>query len=334
MVWSSEAAFKACGSKLGFTYASAKTNAGIDLTASGVTEGAFSWAAGWTEGWKNTASATAQYTDMNCMPYTYTNKSTGATFEANKCADASGNYSINLAGGCFTTADSQPAQIMDWQSVTSGTSVQSTDTGSGLSKSVMTGNYKGKAVKCISISKNFNADGTAYSGHDGIQPVTLVKSGDLCSAISTSNAAGQMAQMRCYANYYQQNSNKSAADSVCLRKLQMDWTAADPAKFVQEDGPQQATGQDVLALLNYVDDNTATFTNDQIEYQGVQSNNMWVNCKMRNSFTMTLRRQSDTLATGEFVSTLKLVDTDKAACVAEYTTSAQTMKLFMEFNKK
>ena len=334
MVWTNESAFTSCGSKLGFTYDDAKANAGIDLTGSGIAEGSFSWATGWTDGWKNTSLAKAQYMDMNCLPATFTNPSTGGTFEANKCTDAAGNYSINLAGGCFTTADSQPVRIMNWSGVTDTTSTQSTDTLSGLPKNIMSGTYDGKAVRCISINQNYNADGSLYVGHEPIRAVTLVNQGDLCSAINTSTTAGAMAQMRCYANYYQQNSNSSSADSVCLRKLQMDWTTTDPAKFVSQDGPQLTTGQDVLALLDYVDDNTASFTNDEIRFEGVQSNSMWINCKMHNSFTMTLRRQSDSIATGEFVNTAKLVDTDKAACVAQYGTSARTMKLFMEFDKQ
>lgn len=77
MVWQSEAAYENCGSRLGVSYEDAKAYAQVDLTASGIGEGAFTWMSEYnsvavTDGWK-IANATASWDMANC----YINEDTG-----------------------------------------------------------------------------------------------------------------------------------------------------------------------------------------------------------------------------------------------------------------
>lgn len=321
-VWKSEASFAACGSKLGFTYADAKTQAGIDLSASGVAEGAFDYTAGWTDGWKSPDAVNGDWAMQDCQSTTYKTK------EAYKCTDASGNYRIQLPGGCKNDATGKPVKVENWGSMTGG--APTTDSVTGLLKFTSTGTVSGAAVTCVSISGSFDSAGTAIAGNTQITPKTLVEAGAKCSTIPETSDTLKLAKLRCYANGYWQGSESRAAG--CVRKVDMDWTATDPAKFISNSGgPGQAKNQHVLALLNYTDKDTASLHDEHEGYQTVQVNGQMVNCKVREAFTLTMHRVTDTSATAEFVTQQKTVDQGKAACVSGISDSIS--KQFMMLNK-
>ncbi|MCX6125607.1 MAG: hypothetical protein NTV34_12810, partial [Proteobacteria bacterium] len=320
-VWQSEDAFKECGSKLGFSYAEGKAKAGIDLTDSGVAEGSFDWTTGWTDGWKSSAAKNGSWAMQDCQSTTYKTK------EAYKCTAENGNYRIQLPGGCLTAAG-KPVKVENWSSMTGG--APTTDSVTGLLKFTSTGTVNGVAVTCTNISGSFDSAGTAIAGNTQITPRTLVAEGALCSSIPETSDTLKLAKLRCYANGYWEGGDKGG--SSCTRKVDMDWTATDPAKFIANtDGPGQAKKEHVLALLNYTDKDTASMHDEHVGYRSTQVNGQMVNCKIRDAFTLTMRRITDTSATAEFVTEQKTVDKGKAACVSAFTDSVS--KQFMLLNK-
>ena len=322
-VWKSEDSFKACGSKLGFSYADAKSKAGIDLTDSGVAEGAFSWTDGWVDGWKLSSAKNGSWAMQDCSQTTYKGK------EAYKCNASDGKYTISLPGGCMGTASGKPVQVENWSSITGMSNTTETDSATGLTRNITTGSYNGTAIKCVNVFGSFNTDGSSYTGQ--VTPQTLVAANATCSSIAETSDTLKLAKLRCYSNGYW--SAGEGAANVCIRKVDFDWTATDPTKFLSNsDGPQQARNQHVLSLLNYTDANTASLHDEHQYYRGVQVNGNMVNCMVREAFTMTLRRTSDTKVTAEFVSETKSVDQGKPACVAGLSDSV--IKNFMVLNKK
>ena len=324
-VWKSEDDFKACGSKLGFTYADAKTKAGIDLSAAGVAEGGFTYTAGWEDGWKSSTARNGSWAMQDCASTTYKGK------EAYKCTADNGDYRIQLPGGCFADATGKPVKIQDWSSMTG--SAATTDSVTGLLKFVSKGTPSGGvASTCTNISGSFDSAGTAIAGNTQITPKTLVAASALCSSIGETTEALKLAKLRCYANGYWQESS-SAGSSTCIRRVEMDWTATEASKFIMgSDGPAKAEAEHVIALLNYTDANTASLHDEHLGYRSVNVNGQMVNCKIREAFTMTLHRISDTSVGAEFISEEQTVDKGKAACVSEFST--KVMKNFMLLNKE
>jgi hypothetical protein len=172
MIWSSEEKFKTCGSKLGMSYADAKA-IGVDLSASGIAEGTFTWTAGYEDGWKNTAEARARHSLMkmdnvdNFKGYPGTKQ---YFYQYRTCGDqqwCDWNSVTPTAGEGFSffantnetgcrDAAGKPFQMENWDGMT----CEHTALEGGLQKQSCSKDVSGSKVTCVHIQGQFLADGT------------------------------------------------------------------------------------------------------------------------------------------------------------------------------
>jgi len=322
-VWRNEASFNACGPKLGFTYDEGKARAQADLSASGIGSGAPTWdstapiqgggTANLTEGWKAT-QATASWPLNNCVPVTAPNGDA-----AYKCTEVSGtDYSVNIGGGCVDSS-SNPVQP-NWSSVTWGgcTSTALTGTMTGFQRNVCTATQGANTYTCTNTWGTFASNGTATdSSNYNWNDTVIATQGTACSAISDTYA---LQKLQCYAQYYQNNINNRNS-GTCLPDIRFNWTTTDSTKFVYQDGPMKAANQHVMAGGQYGANGTFTFRDGHSDWRGVRvsdssGNNTWVNCRVKEVFTMTMKKINASDYMTVFVSENFLLSSDIVACSA------------------
>jgi hypothetical protein len=172
MIWSSEEKFKTCGSKLGMSYDDAKT-IGVDLSGSGIAEGAFTWTAGFTDGWKYEEGARARHSLMNMENVDNFNGYAGTkqyfkqyrSCPSNEPCDwnnieptvATGFsfYANTNETGCRDAAG-KPTQLNDWSNMT----CEHTALTGGLQKQSCSKEVNGSKVTCVHISGQYLSNGT------------------------------------------------------------------------------------------------------------------------------------------------------------------------------
>jgi hypothetical protein len=175
MFWASEAAFQACGSKLGVTYDEAKSFGQIDLSGSGVAEGAFTWSAGYVDGWKNPAarvrysmSKMENVADFNGYPGNKQYFKQYRKCEPNQpCGPGQGT--ITVAEGFSFNANTaetgcrkagKPYQMRDWSNM----QCTGAPLAGGLHKSTCTKKDTDEIdVTCVNIGGQFLADGSVLN---------------------------------------------------------------------------------------------------------------------------------------------------------------------------
>lgn len=315
MVWKDQTSFTSCGSKLGVTYADAQTNAGIDLTNSGVNEGTFSWSTSATidgtpynitDGWK-IAEARATHDSPNCE------MTTVGVIPGWKCYDGVGKYSISLGGGCVD-ANNSPTQVNDWSGMTCEASTL-TGTFAGYTRHVC---RNGSGTTCTDISYQ-------ESGYNWGSVTNLLNNNALCSSAGVASDKAALAGLKCYAEFYWNTVSNSASSSLCLKDIRSDWSATTAATFLETSGPVKAKNQYILELFDYINNDAGTFRNEEIFSKGISmagygGSTTWVNCRVMESMTMTIMEKSATQLQAEFVMESRVLDT-KQAC---RTTAALT----------
>lgn len=170
MAWQSEAAFQACGSKLGFTYADAKSHAGIDLSQSGVAEGKLNFATDWgSEGWMS-PNARLNWDQMKMERATiaglsgmkqYFKQATPRTCNQSGCTEGTPDASKkgynffvqNNETGC--KIGDKPYQLKDWSNMQCTFAAL----GGGLNKNTCTKTENGQTVTCTNIGGMFDLNG-------------------------------------------------------------------------------------------------------------------------------------------------------------------------------
>ncbi len=317
--WQSQGMDTTCGNKLGFTYEQGKAH-GVDFSASGVGEGSMSWASGYADGWKNTASATASFpymdmeqvdnfhgypgmkqyftqyiawncTNTGCQPGTTpTTGVTGFMFNAN-----------TKDSGC-RDSDGKPVQnFNDWRSLT----CKQEDAGEGLRKNTCSGTYNSKAITCTNVGGAFLVSGgtestlqnamVRFSPDDPSKndfSILLAKSA-LCSSANTSTERGKLAQLRCYADYNQQNMHgpQSAAANACVRDVQVNWAAKTAAEFIiGGDGPQKPLGQHIFDRFEFDSDTSGSVRSERASVRGVQAGDNFTDCPVTEVFAMSIKK--------------------------------------------
>ncbi|OFZ20254.1 MAG: hypothetical protein A2X94_15380 [Bdellovibrionales bacterium GWB1_55_8] len=331
MVWQSEQSFQACGSKLGFSYAEAKTQAGIDLSLSGVAEGSFDFPVGLEDGWKDVANATSLHEMRACGPVAVV--LSGQTKTGWKCVDSGNHYQIHLGGGCVNTADNQSVKLYDWGALNSH---ESTDLGSGYFLRVSSGTTTIDgvltSVRCENIGGEFDSAGNACNqGEAGCfdwnNVAVLVAQDQLCSTISTGTAQGQLAQLQCYAQHYWQNQD----DDGCLRSIETNYAAESPADFVlDQDGPQKARSEHLLGLMSYGSPNEATIREEGEAVRGARGGNGdYIPCRVFQTTTITFKKVADSKLLVEFIEEQKNLSLDKPACEAEFQNRSMKGMFYM-----
>jgi len=341
MAWESQTRFDACGSKLGFSYADAKTNGQVDFSGSGVGEGAFTWATSYAEGWKNSAAKSRMEMPVSSkitldgfpgMAQFVTSGFNGGNYTCANGTDCFQFHADSKEVGCKETATGQPIQVQDWSSINSCTTVVA-GTNSILKKDTCTGTANGKAVTCIHIGGMFKG-GTdkpvvanfTNSNWPQRNDFNVIASGTSCSAISD-----QLSQLRCYADFLQDAGRNDSTS--CIRRINFNFGAESPTEFVDNKGPVKAFGQFVFEKFNYDSATSGSFRQEEEQNEGVDTGNGFTSCRVISRFTMSIQKtsgSSDLLA--EFIQETRTADS-KPACIAKYST-AQIAKSMFKLQKK
>lgn len=343
MVWSSLQSFQACGSKLGVTYADAKTFGGIDLSESGVAQGSYNWstsvtASGTTytisEGWK-IAEATSNYEMRNCQMITV------GTLPAWKCIDADGDYQVSIGGGCINTTTNEAVNVTNWGGGMNCIPEDLTGAFAGYKRYTCTAtnfNHDNDAqtppinVSCINTSGTFNSSDSAISqeNFNWNSVTTFVNQGGLCSSIGNNTPAKELATLQCYSNAYWQY-GVDRVSNACLPSIRTDYTAQDPNNFIiSQNGPQQASNEYVFEQLDYKNNNAASFMMDEEYSKGTQvtsnGNSIWVNCRVAEKFSMSITKISTTKILADFTVETRLIDVKKSCKANESALGIGTFK--------
>ncbi|MCB0391604.1 MAG: hypothetical protein KDD58_09940 [Bdellovibrionales bacterium] len=338
-VWQSETARTTCGGLLGFKNEAAKAYANIDFSSSGVTEGEFTWSAGFTDGWKAT-NATSSHDQYNCGPAQVTD-SNNKKYQGWKCTDTSGDYQINLEGGCVD-ANNQPVHVTDWENITPDNCNSAAVTGlTGYQENTCVytnedpdgagGELSAMNFTCKHIYGQFDSDDSPDTDNSfdwsDVESNPIVANGANCSSITANTDEKIIAQLQCYADYlWQQNLEND--DSKCIRRVELNWGATDPNEFVlKSNGPPRAMTLFVLSKFNYDSSSSGYFEDGDVYYRGIQTGDSWTNCKVKENFRMTFKKRDSSTLVGEMVQEMVLLDTGKEACVAAKESSDNELEI-------
>lgn len=326
LAWSSQTQFETCGSKLGFSYAEAKGYAGIDLTSSGVNEGAHSWSTSdgsgntITEGWKF-SSAKSTWGMQNCE------ETTVGSYGGYKCHDTVNNtYQVNLNTGGCVGSNGKPVSNINWSNVTwTGASSTETDFDTtnypGYKKNVSTPTYSGSTITCTNVYGTFSESTNAAvspNNFDWNNVSTILAANSACSTVSETTNSRKLLKLQCYANAMWNDStirSKISSGAVCVRKVRANWGTTDPTKFLETHGPIKAEGQHVAELFDYTADDAGTFRMREDDYRGVQNGgNARTTCHLEMGTTISLKKRSDGNLNMEFITEVKNLDAAVPAC--------------------
>lgn len=349
-LWQSSAQYASCGSKIGLTSA-IKTSLGIDFSANGASDDVFPFSTSvanfndqtpggpgvatvtLTNNWKMD-TAKSQYDIMpNCGPHDIT---IGGITYSNAWAcgpDSSSQYQIQLGGGCVVTSTGAAVQMNDWSGITCGAA--STD-GSGIKTMTCTGNAMVNSVStAVTCTNKWAVTNSSYV----VQPAgnfnwadlnaSKVASGTLCSAMPTGTASADIAQLQCYANYYQQSGLENAS-GACLPKVDMDWSATTAAAFAVVDKIRPSGLVFFEQFKPFADGSGGTMVTRQEHFDGVQVNgNSWVNCRVIEMGGLTVKKISDTKMIATYQSSTVTTSLTKPACMAKFTGARETFLFYL-----
>lgn len=342
-VWQSQSGYNTCSGKIGLTSAM-KTSLGVDFSANGSADAAFTFATSvanfqdqvssttgtvnLTSGWKMDTAKT-QYDMYPCGAASVTIG--GVIYNSWKCGpDSNSNYQLNLSGGCVNSAG-DAVNLTNW----SGVNNCSTATDSnGIKTTTCTGtatiNSVSTAVTCTNkyaVVDGSNVVQSSASFNFSDMNASKVASGTLCSAMNTSTSAKQIQQLQCYANYYWSSGMSNA--SACLPRLDTDWTSSDPATFaVVSFRPQSLIFMEQFNPFS--DGSGGSILSRQEGYRGVQvSSNNFVNCKVIETGALTIKKISDTKMLATYQSSEITTSTSKSACLANFTGARSTYVFYL-----
>lgn len=344
-VWDSQAGYTSCGSRIGLSSAQ-KTLIGVDFSANGSADAEFSFPTSvtftdqvlsasssptLTDNWKMSTAKTMYSFNPNCGPVNLTIGST-AYSNAWRCGpDSSGDYQIGLSGGCTVDSTGKSAEVNDW----SGMSCSSATDSNGIKTSTCTGNAtvsgSSVAVTCKNSWAVVNSSNVVQpSGDFNWSEMTGgINANTNCSAISTATDAGQMAQLRCYADYYWR-SGLSQYSGACMPRIDMDWSATSPSGFIKKDfRPHQLVFFEQYKPFS--DGTGGSMITRQEHYQGVQlaGGNSWVNCEVIETGGLNIKKISDNKLLVTYQSSEVTSSTAKPACMAKFTGKKQTFVFYM-----
>ena len=340
-VWQSAAGYTTCNSRIGLTPAM-KTSLGVDFSANGSADAAFTFATSvtsftdqitsttgtvnLTDGWKMSTAKT-RYDMYPCGPVSVTLG--GVTYNAWRCgpdASHSNSYQLNLAGGC-TNAAGDAVNLTDWSGVNSCSS--STDS-AGIITNTCTGTYQSAAVTCTNKYAIVDSNNAVISNgqFDWAQMNgSKIASGTLCSAMANTTNAEKIRQLQCYADYYWQSGMSNA--NACLPRLDTDWTSSDPTTFASVSfRPQSLIFMEQYSPFS--DGSGGTILSRQEGYRGVQvSSNNFINCKVIETGGLTIKKISDTKLLATYQSSEITTSLSKPACLANFTGARSTFIFYL-----
>lgn len=340
-IWASPKAFASCAGtstpKMGILFQEAKAFGRIDLTDSGRGDAKFTWSvpAGKTavdaSKWKF-AQATSTWSVSDCS------MGVAPGFrDAWRCFDDSANkYQASVFFGCYDANGvryqlSNSEQSTFWSGGSNAATCPNGFTApTGYTCNAHTNTVNSKNITCYDVSGAFNMVGSTPAPGDtsagsGITISAILAANGPCSDLTSviNSASGdkkkrlQIAQLRCYADYYHQSVTEQTLrdENACYKRVELNWEATEPSDFVRENGVKGAVNQFVIELLRYTDNDTATFRQEEDRNEGVEVNGKWQPCAVVEKFTMTLKRISDTKILGDMQMDTVLKDTNPT-CVA------------------
>lgn len=250
-------------------------------------------------------------------------------------------YQANVGGGCKDSTG-KPVFIKNWDNITTPDASSCVNVTTDLP-------YGFKSGKCTYTDANIDDDTTTAGvtitcgwidgvfeddaltvkestnspfdwTSQGTALITLNTSCNVNDAFNVNNTttnAEKMAELQCYADYYYQNGPENDP-TKCVRNIRTNWETSEPSKFIiKNNGPEKAASLFVMSGLKYIDANTAVFEDREVYSEGINTGNSWTSCKISDHFRMTITKRTATVLEAEFVSTTRLIDLDKEACVAE-----------------
>ncbi len=339
-IWGGATAIAGCGYKLGFARDDAAAGGGLNITAAslptvnttqmtfgGVVNTAFP--AGWntsiggtpTEWAKGTA--TTSYPMMNCFQVDKTGTNS-VVYKMNVCkgrlaSDNSVRYSANYGGGCLN-ADGKPVVIKNWGGLPSGTCTPNTFPVTGMSSNTcaysgVSGTVASDASFTCTYTGGIFADAAITTPFSTSSYVNLdtIAAGTSCSAI----LSGNLDQMKCYANYYNQNRPSLA----CGKEYRFNWNATSTGNFVQPETRDKPKSNYLTNLVTYSADGN-TFILEDKSQDGIQlstgsgSNAGSTFCRFEQQTVLKGTKVTDNKMLVELKQSGVLLDTLNAACVA------------------
>ncbi len=344
-LWDSVAGYTSCGEKVGLS-AAQKSAIGVDFSANGSADAEFSYPSNvtftdsilsatssptLTDHWKMSTAKTRYSFNPNCGPVNLTIGTTSYT-NAWRCGpDSSGDYQVGLSGGCTVTTTGASVDVTDW----SGFSCSSATDANGVVTSTCTGNTTvnsaSVAVSCVNSYAVVNSSNVVQVGgnFNWSEMTGGIAANTACSSIPTSDVAGQLAQLRCYADYYW-GSGLSNYTGACMPRVDTDWSASTAADFIKIDfRPNQLVFFE--QYKPFTDGSGGSMITRQEHYQGVQlaGGNSWVNCNVIDTGSLNIKKITENKLLVTYQSSLVTSSTAKPACLAKFTGAKETFMFYM-----
>jgi hypothetical protein len=352
--WNSKAEYVACGSTIGTTVAKIKTDTGIDFAAAetaGQSFADFTYSSTvllegqtipLTDGWKAACSnqskcAKAKHPVQAGGPVTVTFTSgtySGKVLNGWSQLDSSNRRNVSLNGGCIITSTGKPIQINDWQNVSPGSCDSESTVGSAtistggaamtFKRNVCHNTYNSTAITC---SNEYASD----ASFDWGAITTYYNLGTYCaSPLGSAGNARDLAQLRCYAEYYDQEIRRNATG--CTQNIRTNYNATTPADFISS-GNDKPDSNFFANLLTYAPDgSSASLREEHEDYRGVpvadSNGSSYVNCRVKSVGTITI---TPTATAGRSIATYAEQsinkDTSNTACEAAFGNSGSASKI-------
>jgi hypothetical protein len=347
-LWESQAKFTSCGSAIGLTSA-IKTAIGVDFSANGSSDTTFTYATSvtgfhdqvtnatgtvnLTNNWKMDTGTLLHDVMPNCGPHDIT---AGSLTYSNAwvCGPDSGSkYQAQLGGGCTKNSTGENVDVRDWSTITCGSTTTNSD---GVKTNTCTGTPTiggvATAVTCTNKWAVVNGSYAIQSGASfnwGDMSASNIATGTTCSTIANGASSDllKIAQLQCYADYFQQSGLRSA--SVCLPKVDLDWSATTPANFEKVDLIRPEGLVFFEEFKPFPDGSGGSMTTRQEHFEGVQVKDSWVNCRVIETGSLTIKKITDAKALATYQSSTITTSTTKPACLGKFTGSRETFVFYI-----
>jgi hypothetical protein len=346
-LWDSAAKFTACGSAIGLT-STIKTQLGVDFSANGGSDTTFTFATSigsfadqitsttgpvtLTNYWKMDTAKLLHSVMPNCGPHDIT---AGSLTYSNAwvCGpDSTPNYQAQLGGGCVN-ASNENVNVMDWSGITCGTV---TTDGDGVKSNTCTGNTSiGGVSTAVTCSNKWAVVNGSYAVQSGAtfnwadMSGSNIATNTVCSTIANgaSSNALKIAQLQCYAEYFQRSGMNGA--SACLPRVDLDWSATTPTAFEKVDLIRPEGLVFFEQFKPFPDGSGGTMTTRQEHFEGVQVKDSWVNCRVIETGSLNIKKLTDAKALATYQSSRITTSTAKPACLGKFTGQRETYMFYI-----
>lgn len=346
-LWNGQSKFTSCGSVIGLT-STAKTQIGVDFSANGSADATFGFATSvasftdsitsttgtvnLTSNWKMSTAKLLHDVMPLCGPHDIT---AGSTTYSNAwvCGpDTSSDYQAQLGGGCVNSSN-QNVDVRDWTGITCGTVTTNAD---GIKSNTCTGNA---TINGVSTAVTCSNKWAVVNGSYAVQPSgdfnwselsgSVIPTNTTCSSIANggSSNALKIAQLQCYAEYFDRSGFRNA--NACLPKVEMDWSATTPTAFEKVDLIRPEGLIFFEQYKPFPDGSGGSMTTRQEHFQGVQVKDSWVNCRVIETGSLTVKKVSDSKMLATYQSATITTSITKPACLGKFTGARETFLFYL-----